>query len=351
VPSLMTFVEPERPITPQPILVTGVSGFIGLHVAKTLLERGYSVRGTLRSLKRVEALRQALTRAGQDVERIDFVRLDLMHDDGFGDAMRGVSHVIHVASPIPTRPPRDADELVVPARDGMLRVLRAAANEGVKRVVVTSSVAAIHAGHPGDGSHVFDESDFSRLDRPISAYARSKTVAEMAAWELVRALPAERKPELVTINPGFVLGPILESDPGVTNELVLKLVKRQLPGIPNLVFALVDVRDIAELHYRAMVVREAAGQRFCCALPTVHVFEIAAILRRAGYQVPSRRLPDWLLRVVALFDAKVALAASSFGNRYDFDSTRARTLLGWEPRSIETTLTDTAASLQQHGLF
>ncbi len=346
----MAFVEPTRPITVQPVLVTGISGFIGLHVVRTLLAHGYSVRGSLRSLERVEAIRQALTRTGQDIECLEFVRLDLTRDEGFSDAFRGIEYAIHLASPVPSRPPRDENELIVPARDGTLRVLRAASAQGTRRVVVTSSIAAIFAGHPRDGSHVFDESDFSRLDAPLSAYNRSKSVAEMAAWEFVRSLPDDKKLELTTIHPGLVLGPILDSDPGVTNEVLLKLVRRQSPGLPNLNLALADVRDIAELHYRAMVTPEAKGQRICCALPNVHVEELAAILSKGGYRVPTRRLPDWMVRLTAVFDKKVALIVGDLGKRWDFDSTRARTLLGWEPRSLESTVLDAVASFKQHGL-
>jgi dihydroflavonol-4-reductase len=346
----MSFVEPTHPVTTRPVLLTGVSGFIGIHVARTLLAHGYSVRGSLRSLERAHAVRQALQESGQDVDRIEFVRLDMIRDEGFAEALHGVERVIHVASPIPTRPPRDENELIVPARDGTIRVLRAASEQGARRVVVTSSISAVYSGHPRDGSHVFTEVDFSRLDAPITAYDKSKTVAELAAWDFVRSLPAERPLELVTINPGYVLGPILERDPGITNELILKLLRREMPALPDLHFAPIDVRDVAELHYRAVVAPDASGQRVCCALPDMHITEFAALLTQAGHRVPTRRLPDALVRLLALFDKKLALLAGDLGKRLDFDSTRARILLGWEPRAIESTLLDAIESFRRHGL-
>jgi dihydroflavonol-4-reductase len=347
----MSFVEPTQPITTRPVLLTGISGFIGIHVARTLMAHGYSVRGSLRSLERADAVRRALEESGQDGQRVEFVRLDMTRDEGFGEALRGIEYVIHVASPIPSHPPRDENELIVPARDGTLRVLRAASEHGARRVIVTSSISAVYSGHPRDGSHVFTEADFSRLDAPITAYDKSKTIAELGAWDFVHSLPADKRLELVTVNPGFVLGPILERDPGISNELILKLVRRQMPALPDLNFAPVDVRDVAELHYRAMVTPDASGQRVCCALPNMHLSEFAAILVKAGHRVPTRRLPNVLVRVLALFDRKVALLVGDLGQRLDVDSTRARTLLGWEPRAIETTVLDAVESFRRHGLI
>jgi nucleoside-diphosphate-sugar epimerase len=259
---------------------------------------------------------------------------------------------MHVASPLPGRPPRHEDELIVPARDGALRVLAAAVAERVERVVMTSSVAAVLYGHARDGSRTYDEKDWSQLTDEVGAYEKSKTIAERAAWHYVEGLPADRRIELCTINPGLVLGPVLTADFSTSGEVVRKLMKRDLPGCPDVGWAPVDVRDVARAHRIAMVTPEAAGQRFVLATEHASMLDIAAILSRRfadrGYKVPTRRVPDWLLRLVSIWDRTARLAVQELGKRQDVSTARAREVLGFQPRTLEQTVVDMAESMIQH---
>ncbi len=335
------------------VLVTGASGFIAQHVILDLLGAGYRVRGTLRSTGRAQEVRAVIGAHAPDaVDRLELVEADLMADDGWADAVRGCRHVMHVASPLPSRPPRHEDELIVPARDGALRVLAAAVAERVERVVMTSSVAAVLYGHARDGSRTYDEKDWSQLTGEVGAYEKSKTIAERAAWDYVDALPADRRIELCTINPGLVLGPVLTADFSTSGEVVRKLMKRDLPGCPDVGWAPVDVRDVARAHRIAMVTPEAAGQRFVVATEHASMLDIATILSRKfgdrGYKVPTRRVPDWLLRLVSIWDRTARLAVQELGKRQDVSTARAREVLGFQPRSLEQTIVDMAESMIEH---
>jgi nucleoside-diphosphate-sugar epimerase len=338
--------------TSSPVLVTGASGFIAMHCIIELLRAGYRVRGTLRSPARAQRVRDTLARHVEVGDRLSFVTADLGQDPGWSEAVAGCRHVLHVASPLPRKPPRHEDELIVPARDGALRVLRAAAAAGVQRVVMTSSVAAVLYGHARDGSRIYDERDWSILSDEVGAYEKSKTIAERAAWDFVASLPAERRLELVTINPGLVLGPILDEDYGTSGEVVRKLLRRDMPGCPDVGWAVVDVRDVASAHLAAMTTPEAAGQRFVCAVQHASMREIAEILQRhfgpRGYRVPTRSVPDWLLRAVAVFDRTARLAVQELGKRQDLSSERSRQLLGWNPRPLEEMVVAMGESMITH---
>jgi nucleoside-diphosphate-sugar epimerase len=335
--------------------VTGASGFIAQHVILCLLEAGYRVRGTLRSLGRADEVRAVIAAHADDPgDRLELVAADLMKDDGWAEAVRGCHHVLHVASPLPSRPPRHEDELIVPARDGALRVLAAAVAAGVERVVLTSSVAAVLYGHPRDGSRTYDERDWSQLTDGIGAYEKSKTIAERAAWDYVEALPAEKRIELCTINPGLVLGPVLAADFSTSGQVVRKLMTRDMPGCPDVGWAPIDVRDVASAHLAAMVTPEAAGQRFVVAIEHASMLDIAAILDRRfrdrGYKVPTRRIPAWLLRLVSMWDRTARLAVQELGKRQDLSTARARDVLGFQPRSLEQMVVDMAESMIAHGV-
>ncbi len=337
------------------VLVTGASGFIAQHVILHLLGAGYRVRGTLRSTSRAEEVRAVIgAHAGDAGDRLELVEADLMVDDGWRDAVRGCRYVLHVASPLPSRPPRHEDELIVPARDGTLRVLAAAVAERVERVVLTSSVAAVLYGHVRDGSRTYDEKDWSQLTREVGAYEKSKTIAERAAWDYVEGLPADRGIELCTINPGLVLGPVLTADFSTSGEVVRKLMKRDMPGCPDVGWAPVDVRDVASAHLAAMVTPEAAGQRFVVAIEHASMLDIATILSRKfgdrGYKVPTRRVPDWLLRLVSTWDRTARLAVQELGKRQDVSTARAREVLGFQPRSLEQMVVQMAESMIEHGV-
>ena len=331
------------------VLVTGASGFIAMHCILQLLEQGYRVRGTLRTPAREANLRRTFAEYVEADDRLEFVTTDLMKDEGWVEAVEGCTYVLHVASPLPRSLPKHEDELVIPAREGTLRVLKAAAEVGVQRVVLTSSIAAIIHGHPRDGSKRFDENDWSRTDDEIEPYQKSKTLAERAAWDFVKGLTGSEKLELTAINPGLVLGPILDEDYGTSGEVVRKLMRREVPGCANIGFAPVDVRDVAAAHLAAMVTPQAAGQRFCCALDFAWMCDIAAILDKhfaaQGYKIPTRRMPDFLIRIVALFDKTVRLVVSNLGQRTDISSDHIRQVLQWQPRSLEEMVVDMGASM------
>ncbi len=301
------------------VLVTGASGFIAGHCVRELLEHGYRVRGTVRSLKAPEKsahLRALAERTGGSLE---LVEADLGSDRGWTEAVAGCTYVLHVASPFPAEVPKDEMDLIRPAVDGTTRVLRACAESGtVKRVVVTSSVAAIAFGHDPHDHKVRTEADWSNVNR-CEAYQKSKTLAERAAWELAEGLPAGKRFELAVINPGFVLGPVLNADPGTSGEVVRKLLMREMPACPRIGFAPVDVRDIAIAHRLAMERPEAAGNRYICAGDHMWIEDMAKVLAAEfnpkGYRVPTGRLPYWLMWIIARFDKTIRLALEYVGRQ------------------------------------
>ncbi|HTQ06798.1 MAG TPA: aldehyde reductase [Polyangiaceae bacterium] len=339
--------------SPAEVVVTGATGFIAEHCILELLRAGYRVRGTVRSQTKAARLRETIARHTNAGDRLALVQADLEVDEGWDDALRGADYVLHVASPFPSALPRHEDELIVPARDGALRILRAAAKAGVRRVVLTSSLAAVVCGHARDGSEVYDETSWSDVSKDIGAYEKSKTLAEQAAWDFVRSLPADRPLELVTVNPGLVLGPVLDGSFGTSASVVRDLLRGSMPGCPPLGWAMVDVRDVAKMHLLALTTKEAAGQRFVCAGEHAWLIDVARVLERhfgpKGYKVPTRELPGWMVRVVALFDKKVRLVVNEVGRRQDVTHERARRVFGWEPRGLEEMVVATGESLIQYG--
>ena len=268
--------------------------------------------------------------------------------------MRGAQLVLHVASPFPAHPPKDESRLIVPAREGTLRVLRAASRAGARRVVLTSSIAAIVYGTPRAGTHVYDEDSWSDATQDIGAYPKSKTLAERAAWDFVQALPPERPLELVTVHPGLVLGPVLDGSYGTSIEITKRLLTGAVPGCPRLCLPHVDVRDVAKMHRLALITGEAAGQRFICAGESAWMVDVARILQRhfgpRGYRVPTREIPNWLVHVVALFDASARPILKDLGQRREVSHERASRVLGWTPRSLEEMVVATGESLIEHGV-
>lgn len=336
------------------VLVTGASGFIAQHTILAVLAAGFRVRGTVRSLRKADEVKKILGAHATLGDRFELVEAELTSDDGWREACRGCRYVLHMASPLPSKPPKHPDELIVPARDGALRVLRAAAAERVQRVVLTSSVAAVVYGHARDGSRTYDEQDWSQLSTDVGAYEQSKTIAERAAWDFIATLPADARPELVTINPGLVLGPVLSADFSTSGEVVRKLMKRELPGCPDIGWAVVDVRDVAAAEVAALTTPAAAGQRFIVAIEHASMRDIAQVLAARfaarGYKVPTRTVPGWLLRLVSTWDKTAKLAVQELGKRQDLSNQRARTVLGWSPRSLETMVVDMGESMIAHGV-
>lgn len=329
------------------VVVTGGSGFIGSWCVIRLLQQGYTVRTTVRSLAREGAVRAAIAKEVDAQDRLSFHAAELTSDAGWSAAAAGCDYMLHVASPVAIEEPKNADELVVPARDGTRRAIAAALEAGVKRIVLTSSVAAATPRSAGRVS-LTDETVWTDLDDPeVSAYSRSKTVAERAAWDLVRASGGATT--LVTINPSVVVGPVLSPDYSPSVQVVGRLLSGKVPGLPRLGFCFVDVRDVADLHIAAMTAPQTAGERFIAAGDFAWMADVAALLRArlgpvAG-KVPTRRIPDFVLRFAALFDRSLAAVAPRLGQQRAFSSAKAQKLLGWRPRPLEEAVMDCARSL------
>ena len=331
------------------VLVTGGSGFIGTHVILQLLAAGHRVRATLRTPARQSEVLAMLQRGGAtDTGPLSFYAADLTRDDGWAQAATGCDYVLHIASPLPAHVPKDENELIVPAREGTLRVLRAARDAGVKRAVVTSSFAAIGYGHVRR-SHPFDETDWSELDGPaVQPYPKSKTLAERAAWHFVAQEGGGL--ELATVNPVAVLGPVLGPDVSTSIAMVQALLAGRIPAVPRISFGLVDVRDVADLHLRAMTAPAAKGERFLAiAGPPMSLREIAELLRvrlgASGRRAPRYELPDWLARALALAVPQLRAVLPLVGRYCETSADKAKRLLGWSPRSNEEAILATAESL------
>jgi len=337
------------------VLVTGGSGFVGAHCILQLLDAGYGVRTTVRSLAREADVRGMLATADASAgDRLEFAAADLTSDDGWAQAVAGCDFVLHVASPFPAGAPKHEDELIIPARDGVLRVLRASRDAGVKRVVMTSSFAAIGYGFE-DTSRQFTEDSWTDTDgEHVSAYVKSKTIAERAAWDFVGREGGEL--ELAVVNPVVVLGPVLGPDLSASILLVQRLMDRAMPALPRLAFGLVDVRDVADLHLRAMTDPAAKGERFLAAAgDPMTIAEIAQVLRArmgaAGARVPTRVMPDLLVRLAARRDAALKQFVPELGKVKKATSEKAKRVLGWQPRSNEDCIVGTAESLLGLGLL
>jgi nucleoside-diphosphate-sugar epimerase len=331
----------------ETVLVTGGSGYIGGWCVIELLRRGYLVRATVRDLKSEAPVRAVIDALGHAHNALSFHAANLTDDAGWDEAVAGCDYVLHVASPLAVAEPKDPDTIIGPARDGALRVLGAAIKADVKRVVMTSSASATSLGHNApDG--VASEANWSDgEDVRIGAYARSKTIAERAAWDLVGA--AGGATTLTTINPTLVLGPVLSRDFSESIQVVERLMSGRIPGIPRLGFNVVDVRDVADLHIRAMTSEAAAGERFIAAGAWAWMSDMGAMLRANlgadAAKVPTRKAPDFLLRLVGLFDRDVGSVAGSLGRKHDFTSAKAQEKLGWRPRPTQDTVLDCARSL------
>jgi nucleoside-diphosphate-sugar epimerase len=337
------------------VLVTGGSGFIGSHCILQLLAAGHHVRTTVRSLKREGEVRALLKQGGADPgDRLSFHAADLESDGGWREAAAGCDYLLHVASPFPATAPKDENELIVPAREGALRVLRAARDAGVKRVVLTSSFAAIGYGHQPQ-QRPFDETDWTDPNGyGVYPYVKSKTLAERAAWDFIAA--EGRGLELSVVNPVAVLGPVLAPDYSTSIMVVQRLMDGAVPGCPQLTLGVVDVRDVADLHIRAMTDPAAMGERFLAvAGDFLSMREIALVLKRrlgaAARRVPTRQLPNWLVRSAALTDPTVRQFLPELGKSKNATNAKARRLLGWSPRSSEEAIVATAESLMQLGLL
>lgn len=317
---------------PGRVLVTGVSGVIGGHVALALLYAGYAVRGSVRDPARADEVRANLARAGADISRLEIVELDLLDDSGWMEAAAGCRYLQHIASPLSVRPPRHPDILVRPAVEGTRRAVSAALAAGVERIVVTSSVAAITAGHPAGRIEPFTGADWSLTEgEGVYAYSEAKTRAELEAWTLVEE--AGRRDVLATIHPTFVLGPLLGTDQGGSSLIISRLIDGSAPLAPHFKLDIVDARDVAALHLAAMEKPLAGGTRYLASGGAILLPELVAELRAAFPQLSGRlpRLPapDWLFRAYGMFNRDFRANLSGLRPLSPgYDATPAQQLLG-----------------------
>ena len=332
------------------VLVSGGSGYIAGFLIRQLVAEGWMVHTTVRSLAKEAAVRELLA---VDNSRVTFFAADLMADAGWAEAMAGCTYCAHLASPLPAGIPKHADELIVPARDGALRALRAAKAAGVQRFVMTSSVAAISYGR-GRGVHHFTEADWTDLSRPgISPYIQSKTVAERAARDWMASEGGAM--EYCSICPSVVLGPVWSRDYSSSVMVVRALLDGRMPACPDIGFGIVDVRDVADLHVRALTAPDMANERFIASGRFVKLREVAELLRAElgsqAHRVPRRNAPDWLVRFAARFNPLARAVLDELGSVRNQDASHAKDVLGWATRPIEHSILDTARSLIALGII
>lgn len=337
------------------VLVTGGSGFIGSHTILQLLAARHQVRATVRNLKREPEVRELLKQGGVEPgDRLSFFAADLERDAGWAEAVAGCDFVLHIASPFPQSIPKNEDELIIPAREGALRVLRAARDAGVKRVVLTSSFAAVGYGQPPSTTPFTEANWTNPAGEDVQPYVKSKTLAERAAWDFLAREGGQL--ELSVVNPVGVFGPVLGRDYSTSILMVQRLMDGAIPGSPQMYFGVVDVRDVADLHLRAMTNPAAKGERFIAvAGDFMSMVDIARVLKarlgEAAKRVPTRQLPNWLVRLVALRDPAAKQILPELGKRKNATSEKARRVLGWNPRSNEDAIAATGESLVRLGLL
>ena len=336
------------------VLVTGGTGFIGSHAIVQLLAAGYRVRTTVRNLSRADDVRALAVAGGASrTETIEVVAADLLSDEGWPEAVADCTYVLHVASPFPVSQPKDENELIVPARDGALRALRASRDAGVKRVVLTSSFAAVGYS-PKDHAGDYTEADWTDPATPgISAYVKSKTIAERAAWDFVKS--EGNGLELAVVNPVGVFGPAWGTDLSTSVELMRLMLTGGVPVIPPISTSIVDVRDVASLHLLAMTHPAAAGERFLAvAGPPMTFAELAALLRAhlgpLGAKLPTRTISPGMVRFLAVFIPRLRDLVPQLGQAKGASHEKAAKLLGWKPLSVADAVTASADSLVKLGL-
>jgi dihydroflavonol-4-reductase len=336
----------EHPMS-ETVLVTGGTGYIAGWCIVQLLERGYSVRTTVRSLSKEPVLRATIGTAIDPGDRLTVFAADLTDDAGWAAAVAGCDYILHVASPLGYDNPKDPDALIVPAREGALRVLRAATNAGVKRVVMTSACAAASPSRYSEDG-VTDETLWTNPDDPnLSTYRKSKTVAELAAWQFMKDYSGPTT--LATILPGAVFGPVLSADSKGSVQVIGRMVRGDMPGTPRIGLEIVDVRDLVDVHIRAMTNPQAAGERFIAVSEFMWMSEMANALRAklgsAASKVPTRIIPDFVVRLLARFDPGLQSIAPGLGRKNRHTADKAKRLLGWQPRPAVETVVDCAESL------
>lgn len=339
-------------LTTTTVLVTGANGFIGLNTVLRLLQLGYNVRATIRKDSHKKNILETLSKH-VDTGRLEFLIVDLVNDEGLEFAVRGCDFVFHTASPYPAENPKDENELIIPARDGTLRVFKFAQMEGVKRVVMLSTIGAIFDGHEGE-NRTFDENDWSDLSKTRLMYHKSKTVAERAAWDFIKSDENNSGMEMVSINPSNVFGPVLDGHHHTATEWYRTIMRAEVPGVARTQIDFVDVRDLVEVLVKALSEPAAAGRRFICNGASIPLLEFADILHdhfsNRGYRIPNRILPDFIIRFLGLVIPKVKAVAGQLNWKYAFSTDNVRLVFGWQPYPYKQTIIDMAESLIQYGL-
>jgi nucleoside-diphosphate-sugar epimerase len=337
------------------VLVTGGTGFVGSHCVCQLLQKGYRVRTTLRSMSRKKEVIELLSNGGiTSFDKLEFIEADLMKDEHWDEAVKGCTYVLHVASPLPAKMPKDEKEIIRPAVDGTLRVLRAARGAGVKRVVVTSNFGAVGYSHK-DPNTVITEEEWTNPKDKMTAYNRSKVLAERAAWDFIDKEGGDL--ELSVINPVFILGPSLGYDAPSSFSVLQHLLDGSMKAVPNIPFNIIDVRDVADLHIRAMTNPNAGGQRFLAlAGGIIRMPEMAVLLKdklpELATKISTRVLPNWVLNLVGLFNAQARLAASLVKVIRNPSNAKARRVLGWTPMANnEEAIVASAKSMVKFGVL
>jgi nucleoside-diphosphate-sugar epimerase len=335
--------------TNPPVVVTGATGLVAKHIVCELVHRGQRVHATLRNMAKADDVRRAVKRLGGDPSHVTFAVADLLSDSGWDEAVHGSATVIHTASPFPIEQPDDADEVIRPAHDGTLHVLKAASRAGVKRVVLTSSSVAIFYASSVPAGHVYSERDFTDEARAgLTPYIRSKTIAEKAAWDFVKSTPGA--PELAVINPGFVQGPAVDADLSTSHELYRVMARGAYPAAPHIVFPVADVRDVAAAHCEAAFRSRAAGNRYLIGEGQLGLYELGQIMARElpdlKSKVPKFRLPDAVVRVLAVFDRRMRTILPELGESKAYTNAKAKTELGLTFRSADEAATAAIRSLR-----
>ena len=331
------------------VLVTGATGFIGLHCIQQLLDQGYQVTGTVRSLSKKNEVIDSMKENSLHPENLTIVYADLLKDEGWNEAVEGCRYVLHVASPFILEEPEHEDILIRPAVEGTLRVLNACKDNRVEKVVLTSSFAAIGYGNE---EKIFDETDWSNTDSTIGAYAKSKTLAEKAAWSFVNELPDQDKFNLTVLNPVAVTGPMLSNDIGTSNTLFVQLLDGSIPACPRIHIGFVDVRDVAKAHIFSMTAEKTNGERIIVSDKEMFFAEMGRVLKDAGYdKSPTREIPDFMLKFMALFIKKLSGMKRSVGRKVVSDKSKARELFDWEYITAEDSAVESAKQLESMGLI
>ncbi|MCR8558980.1 aldehyde reductase [Mucilaginibacter sp. BJC16-A38] len=337
----------------EKVLLTGISGFLGSHTAIQLLEKGYLVTGTLRDLKRAYEIRKIIAAHTKNADNLSFAQAELSDEAAWLQLTKGMDYVQHIASPFPRTLPKHEDELILPAKNGVLNILKAASANKVKRVVLTSSSGAVLYGKKkGKQSGTFNEGTWTdtSISKDTTPYLRSKTIAEKAAWDFIQSDKSGM--ELVTVLPGAILGPVLEEDFGTSANIVLKMLDGSIPALPNIGFDLVDVRSVAESLILAMEVPEAANERFISSAGYMTFKEVSTILKEKypERKIPKMILPNFLTRLFALFDKTLQPVLLDLGHQRKVDNSKAKRILHWQPIDNREAVLSCTESLISLGL-